>query len=574
MKKLLALLILSPIAGFAQSSPNWNQGYVPTPAEWNSWWTRKANVNQGSLNIPSIFGGTMDGTVVGGSFPAAGSFTTINITASQGLQFGGANGIFVTPGVAWQQGIFNGPRAGAYVQSNNLNINFGMVATGVAALENLSNGGAEAACGGAFACQYATTAYGITGWGEHVIGFDNSSYITMGGNDSGRDVIGCTNCVGWGPENQRDGIGNNNTSLGAFALHGNAGSILITGNPTIGDVYHIAFSTTNPNVVGLPSTVSFTATTTNPTDLSTGLINAINGLVSTVTYLRPDGRTTWTDSGVGLGAFPAPLPGAPVVIGLHFPGSQSTGWNITPVTSCTGTCTATLAVSDAYSGTDNIAIGSQSLYGIGLTTGSYNLSVGDGCLANAAGTSSASVCLGYNGGFAATSVNSSVLVGLNVAHVASVLSGEVIIGYGAAAGLTTGPSNTVVGAANGNANCITSGTGNLELGQGACVPSPTASWQGSIMSSIFITNANIGGGGSSYGQVGFGGQKAPSAVIDILGSDTSSGTLAFRAQNSTPANLLSVADDGTIKVGTSTGLSCTGTPTSSFATVNGIVTHC
>ena len=31
---------------------------------------------------------------------------------------------------------------------------------------------------------------------------------------------------------------------------------------------------------------------------------------------------------------------------------------------------------------------------------------------------------------------------------------------------------------------------------------------------------------------------------------------------------------GTIKAGSSTGLSCTGTPSSSFATVNGIVTHC
>jgi hypothetical protein len=32
--------------------------------------------------------------------------------------------------------------------------------------------------------------------------------------------------------------------------------------------------------------------------------------------------------------------------------------------------------------------------------------------------------------------------------------------------------------------------------------------------------------------------------------------------------------NGTIKAGSSTGLSCTGTPTSSFASVNGIVTHC
>lgn len=497
------------------------------------------------------------GQVFGAGFPV--TTNSLNLTSAQGIQFGGVNGLFVTSGNAWQQGTFMGPRAGAYVQANNLPIAFGMVAMGVAALENLTNQGAEAACGGAFSCQYATTASAITGWGEHVIGFDNSNDMTAGGNDSMRDTIGCLDCTAWGSSSQGDGTGNTNTSLGAFSLWGNAGSITVTGSPTIGDTYHIAFTTTNASVVGLPATASFTATTTNANDLAAGLTAAIVGLNSTVTYLLPSGRTTWTDSGVGLGAFSSLNN-----IKLHFPGSQAMGWQITPTPSCTGTCTATLTVGAGFTGTDNIAIGSHSLQGLALTSGSNNISIGDGSLSSLSGASSGVVCVGLLCGASAVTGNNSIVLGIRGAWLATVLTNDAIINSGNA--LTTGIDNTFINSA-GN---VTSGSGNIEIGSTAAVPSNTGNWQMSIANVIYGTNTINGASGAQIGV----NQPAPGAVFDILGSNTSSGTLAFRVQNITPANLFSVADDGTIKVGATAGVSCSGTPTSSFASVNGIVTHC
>jgi hypothetical protein len=55
------------------------------------------------------------------------------------------------------------------------------------------------------------------------------------------------------------------------------------------------------------------------------------------------------------------------------------------------------------------------------------------------------------------------------------------------------------------------------------------------------------------------------AIASVTGAEVSAGNINI---------VFTPAGTGTLLIGTHAGLSCTGTPTSSFATVNGIVTHC
>ena len=85
--------------------------------------------------------------------------------------------------------------------------------------------------------------------------------------------------------------------------------------------------------------------------------------------------------------------------------------------------------------------------------------------------------------------------------------------------------------------------------------------------------------------------NANSAILDTAGNASIPTTFTTASETytagttldfgTTSATVLALGNsgsvttiNGTIKAGSSTGLSCTGTPTSSFASVNGIVTHC
>jgi hypothetical protein len=68
---------------------------------------------------------------------------------------------------------------------------------------------------------------------------------------------------------------------------------------------------------------------------------------------------------------------------------------------------------------------------------------------------------------------------------------------------------------------------------------------------------------------------AYSAMCFGINSSTASVSVTAFGGASLPAfTLPSVVLSGTVKSGSSVGVTCSGTPTSSFATVNGIVTHC
>jgi len=62
----LAASILIPGFAQAQSSPNWQYGYVPSPAEWNSWWAAKQDLINGQpLSGPLV---TAPSTAAGSNF--------------------------------------------------------------------------------------------------------------------------------------------------------------------------------------------------------------------------------------------------------------------------------------------------------------------------------------------------------------------------------------------------------------------------------------------------------------------------------------------------------------------------
>lgn len=64
MKRLLALLLLSPWLAFAQSSPNWPLGYQPSVQEWNAQWASKLDYGgppNASVLYATDFGLVADG---------------------------------------------------------------------------------------------------------------------------------------------------------------------------------------------------------------------------------------------------------------------------------------------------------------------------------------------------------------------------------------------------------------------------------------------------------------------------------------------------------------------------------
>lgn len=87
MRFVLALLILLPVSAMAQSIPNSNSQISYPLAWWNDgqWrlaWQAKTDVTNGTLTTPAISGGTINNSIVGGTTPAAGTFTSATATGA------------------------------------------------------------------------------------------------------------------------------------------------------------------------------------------------------------------------------------------------------------------------------------------------------------------------------------------------------------------------------------------------------------------------------------------------------------------------------------------------------------
>lgn len=444
---------------------------------------------------------------VGGNLAVTGTFAAgaFNNTSTLGYQINGLTAFFQTTGASNQEGVFLGEGSGEYYRTHGVAGGFGMLAAGVKSLQFLQSPGVEAVALGQYSSRFLINAYGTTSVGQSSNGADNSAYVTSGGNDSMRDTVGNVQSSCWGAECQRDGVGNSNTSTGAFSLHGNSGSISVTGTPVAGDVLRINFATTNANVTGLPATVSYTvpAAPTNAI-VATGIAAAI-GAQLTVGFIMPNGANMITELGLPnfATAFPASV-GNPGIVGLHWPGGNTTGWAITPtIGSCTGTCTEVLTVNAPFSGTDNLADGVKALYGIALTAANANDGRGTAALANLSGASSGVQCYGFSCGFNVLTGSNSFVAGLNGMFNATQLNSSVVIAPGLQGTANPVTNWVILGAANGNAGCFGTGLAGVSLGYGDCPLSSSVNNQLSIQSgAIAGLNNNKGGGGPGGGQIG------------------------------------------------------------------------
>ena len=404
-------------------------------------------------------------------------------------------------GVQKLNGLFIGANAGATAPTV---IQYGTIGIGPGAMQSLTGSGTESVAIGPISMQFFTNGFGNTAVGEHTIGFDlTPSYVSAFGNDTMRDTIGNGGSTAFGAQSQDDGVGNTNTSHGAFALRGNAGSVVVTGTPHTGDVLGIPLTTTSINTTVLPATASYTVQAGDTlTSIAMGLASAIDAL-GAIWY--PD--TVGSVNGVGIAATTPPFVGTGTVY-LHFPGGTASGAEVTIGTpTCTGTCSETLTPNAPFSGTDNLADGYQALYGASLTTGNLNDARGDYALQQLGGASVGVMCYGFEcGQNAATGVHS-VIIGQQSARVATDLTGETIIGGNAAGALTTGQYDLCIGYLScvalttgghnvliGSAGGVTLATGsdNILIGAGNNVDTPGAasSFEINIGNSIAGTTNN------------------------------------------------------------------------------------
>ena len=415
----------------------------------------------------------------------------------------------MAPNTQYREGVFIGPRAGA---AGATGTSFGLVGIGPDALRSLTSAGAEIVAVGPYAGEFITNAYGSTMLGEHTIGFDNPSYTTAIGNDVMRDTINAQNSTVVGAVSYVDGVSVGPiTVMGALSLQGNAGSVMVGGTVTVGDVLSIALTTTNGSVTGLPYTASYTVVGGDtPASIAAALATTLSGHAITATLA--DGNTTATENGVSFSA----AGGNPIGnIRLHFPGGSVDGWKILATPSCSGTCTETITYSPAFSGNSNVVVGQKSLLGLALTAANNNVVVGDNVLPNLYGAASGNTYVGASAGASATTDNNNVVVGYSAGQGATGMIYSTLVGQQAGSGIGAGTSNNVVVGAQPIANaCITTGGLNLEIGTDACVPSPTASNQQSISNIIFGTGNSGRGSTASTGQIGIA-TKAPNATLTV-----------------------------------------------------------
>jgi hypothetical protein len=494
------------------------------------------------------------------------------VNSTLGYQQKGSTVLNVLASTAYQEGTFVGPRAGSSITS----VQWGAVAIGSDALRSLTNSSGETTAVGPYACEFQTTGGGNTCIGEHVIGYDNPTYATGLGVDAMRDAIGVSNTTAIGALADMDGTSGPNTVVGSQSLSGNAGSISIGGSPTVGDVLSIQFTTTNANVIGLPATATYTVVAGDTiSSITSGLSTAIHNL--NVSYRLSDGNTTQQENGAQLEGWAASPTGT---IRFHFPGGNSSGWSITPTTSCSGTCTETLTVNAPFSGIDNIVVGASSLTASALTTGSRDIAIGDFVMQNAIAGSSDNVCIGYSTCIAYTNDHDNVFIGSGAGTNATGGSQyNTVVGRSAGTGIASGAANnTILGGQPLSGSCITSGWNNMELGIDACVPSPTSSNQLSIQNIIYGTGLSGRNGTMSPGRIGIGTQ-APNATLTVgsAGGGNDDGHLGFLGAKptlggcGTSPSLDATATDGsgTVTEGT-TATGCTLT----FAVAYATAPHC
>lgn len=130
---LFGLLLALPVAAHAQTGPNWQTGRIPSAAEWQAVFTGKVDVDSGTLNTPTLNGGTFNGNI-GGSPTLAGVWTFLPGTVMSGVIFNNAT---FTGTIVFPSSVFG------TLPQDTLTITPGAASTNPVTLSNSGTGGTQ-----------------------------------------------------------------------------------------------------------------------------------------------------------------------------------------------------------------------------------------------------------------------------------------------------------------------------------------------------------------------------------------------------------------------------------------------
>jgi hypothetical protein len=444
-----------------------------------------------------------------GNVTAAGP---INTTSASGYQIGGLNALRLSTSVN-EQALFIGPYSGASYPSGG---NF-VTAIGTNTFQSLNVTSPESVAIGQNAGIGATTSSGnvLIGISAGAGLLTNGDSVVIGV-DAMRDSSGSGIAIGSGVLG--DGTGAGNIGIGPLALAGAASTITIGGTFTTGDVMRFTLSTSNAcngsSIVincttNAPVTVSYTVPSgATASSVAAALASPLSSTGINYTLGDGSGESQKDLFGVNFSVYDA---ANPTVLKGHYPAR----WNISIGYSCTGTCGETATIGAGFTGSSNIVMGYGSFQNEILSTASNNLIIGNNIGGANTTTATYNVILGSQAAQNITTGNFNVGEGWQVLNACTNCSRNVAIGGKAGFGITSGTTNVIIGdQVVAGQTCITGGSSNIELGQGACVPSPTSNNQMSIANAIWGLNNSGTGATGSTGQIGVM-TPAPNATFTI-----------------------------------------------------------
>lgn len=448
----------------------------------------------GSLTNPTISGGTIDGSAIGGTTPAAvaattlsatGTTTTAGIADSGGINTSAAysqNGSVILSQVSGPQGSL---QIGQNAACNQGILN---VCVGAGAGQSATSLVTEATLGGVLTGNLLASGSFDSIWGEHGLGYATVANGTSGlGDDVFRNVVSNQFGSALGKDAHRDWFGDNNGFYGAFAGSGNAASIGVSGTLTAGDVLPLIF--TGPLIAGSPYTLNVTVPAT-PTQAS--IATAI------CTAFAAAQSTAFTDN-YGCNTDAADTPGVAAI--SHNGTSTQGGTHTVAVTLGTFTGTETVTIGGGAVGSYNFGIGNYFMHGYQATSAAQNVGGGYKVFVNAT-TLNKEVCFGDLSCTAMTSDHNGIVLGAG--------SGGGLNGSFRIAIVATGCSSPtgavsdvyIFGDCTTNNGWFTSGDGVL-IGNNPETSSATNTGGLSIMNAIFGASNNGNGPTVSGGCIYF-----------------------------------------------------------------------
>lgn len=480
----------------------------------------------GSTSTAAITSGNINGAIIGGTTPAAGTFSTLGFTGT--LNYSGSQVLAFATG----QNTYLGINAGVSNTTGGLNTFLGNGAG------NANTTGGENTFVGTISGNFMSTGTFNTAIGEHALGYEPaSSGNTAIGNDAMRNYISNGANTSLGKSALGNGGGQTNTAIGQGALLGNSAVVTIGGTGTAGDTVSLIFTGT---FTGSPQTVSVTATAgQSSASIATALAAAIGAnAVLTGTYpAQPN--------------IPASIGATGSAIIFQFPGTSTTGATKPVITfSVTGSATETVTISGGANGSGNVAVGYQALNGLFMSSAGGNIGIGTNCL-TALTTGGNNISIGGSSAVALTSGGSNIVVGYQVVGSATTMTGGTIIGTQAGAHLTTAFNVTMLGSNVGQTtattinNCILIGSGN------ANVDTPTSSTGHYINIENVIQSSGTGTPLTSLTSVGgllaVGGQTGPtwSSGTGAPSATQPNGSMYSRGDGTTGTRLYVSSGGGT-----------------------------